>query len=78
MPAVTVDEVLILLISDVGDPAKRREGFADGLGADEPGPHGSVPRPLEDGVVCEVTHDPVEVVLIEGRRDRLEHPHASS
>ena len=31
---------------------------------------------FENGVGGEVGHDPVQVVLIEGRRDRFEHPHA--
>ena len=75
--AVAVDEVLILLVPDVGDPGESRgEALADLLAADPPGtPRLRPPRPFEDRVVGEMGHDPVEVVLVECRGDRLEHPH---
>ena len=44
-PAVTVDEVLVVLIPDVGDPRETRgEGLADRLPANEPGAPGIGPR----------------------------------
>jgi len=69
--------VLIVPIPDVGDAGEARgERLTYRLFADEPGtPRFRSPRPFENGVVGEVDHDPVEVVLIEGPRDGLEHQH---
>ena len=70
--AVAVDEVRVVAIADVRDPGEaRRERLADRLLADEPrAPRVAAARSLEHGVVGDVGHDPVEVVLIERRRDR--------
>jgi hypothetical protein len=60
-----------------GYPGSRKPAgkcVADLVDADEPlAPRIRPARPLEDGVIGEVGHDPVEVVIVEGRGDRADH-----
>src|SRR5829696_5476187 len=75
--AIAVDEVVVVPIADIGDAGEPGgERLPYGVAALEPGaPRLGAPRALEHGVVREVGHDHVEVVLVECRGDRLEHPH---
>ena len=66
-PTVTVDEVLVFLIADIGDPGEAGgESVANLRFTDEAlTPAIRSPWPLEDGVVGEMGKDPIEVVRIE-------------
>src|SRR5215203_2511806 len=76
-PAVAVHEVRIALVADIRDAREARgEGLANRLATnDAHAPRLGATRPLEHRIVREVGHDAVKVVLVEGRRDGLEHPY---
>ena len=65
-----------MLVADVGDTGEAAgEGVPDRITPDEAlAPRVRPSGRLEDGIVGEVSEDPIEVVLIERRRDRLQDP----
>jgi hypothetical protein len=73
--AIAIDEVLVILVADIRYSREpTRKCLADRIAADKPlAVPLRPPRRVEDGVIGEVGHDRLEVMLIECVRDLAEH-----